>query len=270
MKIVRVVLFLLGLGICALTGKVLMGVGNVSAALGDAVVLESPIVLPENEGKIVILYGKPEMTAPAYDEELGLTLQTVKALRYKEAYEWTLGEKEEYAYKWVSKGMETLVGEAKIGEFVLSNETLIALPAESHYEDFDAQEASRYSLDKPSLGSADLYVLPLGSYYYAESNHRRSYEYAGTEAYRYRFFDAERYATMTFVGRQLGNTLVDSGVDGITRVYTDKKTRDEVVSSNKTALLVGSGVGMLLGAALVLLAVRKGKNTVPNQKRKKG
>ena len=53
MRIVRIVLFLLGLGICALAGKALMGVDDIGAALDDAVVLESPVVLKENEGKLV-------------------------------------------------------------------------------------------------------------------------------------------------------------------------------------------------------------------------
>ena len=37
----------------------MLGVDDVSAILNSAVMLESPVVLPENEGKMVIIFSRP-------------------------------------------------------------------------------------------------------------------------------------------------------------------------------------------------------------------
>ena len=88
----KIILLVLGVVLIALDIKAFVDLPGQNAALEAAVYLDEPVVVPENEGKMVIIHGKPEMTAPAYDEELGLTLNTIKAYRYAE----------EYKYGWVS------------------------------------------------------------------------------------------------------------------------------------------------------------------------
>ena len=80
----KIILIVLGAVLIALGGKGLMDIPAQKAVLENAVYLDEPVVLAENEGKLVIIHGKPEMTAPAYDEELGITLNTIKAYRYDE------------------------------------------------------------------------------------------------------------------------------------------------------------------------------------------
>ena len=114
----KIILIVLGAALIALSAKGLMGVPGQKAALEAAVYLEEAVVLPENEGKLVIIHGEPEMLAPAYDEELKLTINTIKAYRYKETYKQTSFTDEERKWEWVSGGQETLTGQAKIGESV--------------------------------------------------------------------------------------------------------------------------------------------------------
>ena len=286
MRILKILLFFLGLFIFVLGTDAYLGVDDVITALNEAVELDAPVILPENEGKIVILHGVPEMTASVYDEELGLTLHTVKAMRYKESYDLVSRDDGKSTWEWVGKGMETLVGEAKAGEFMLSDQILISLPADSDYKDFDPQEAERYNLDRSLQSQSVVYVLPKDAYYYAEealssrdnsligrSSYAVTADRTGTVAYHYRSFDAGKYDAMTFVGRQAGNMLIDSGVDGVLRVYTDIKTREEIVGSNKTMLVMGSRFGMVCGAAMMILAAKKKNRKTDvnqNQKRKKG
>ena len=284
MKIVRIVLLLLGLGICALACKALMGVDDIGAALDDAVVLESPVVLEENEGKLVVLYGVPEMTAPAYDEELGLTLETIKALRYNEQYKRTAGtEEEKTTWKWVSRGMETLYGEARLGEFSLDETVLKGLPTESDYTQFDQQEAKRYNLDRPTLSQPTVYVLEKGSYYYNEATLSRSgdgllgisaysatADREGTVAYHYRHFDAGRYDEMTIVGRQIGSTLTESGVDGLMSARTGVLTLDKLAETNRFYLTMGACMLMVFGLLLMLPAIKTVIPKKENKQRKKG
>ena len=104
-----------------------MDIPGQQAALDTAVYLDEPVVLPENEGKLVIIHGVPEMTAPAYDEELGLTINTIKAYRYAEEYKLISSEKLLYKYNWVSRGSKGIVGKASVGEFALDEKTLNGL-----------------------------------------------------------------------------------------------------------------------------------------------
>lgn len=283
MKILKAALLLPGLLIFALSVKAWLGVDDVRAAIEGAVELESAVALPENEGRLVILRGAPEMTAPVYDEELALTLDTVKALRYKEVYKKVKNEGGKSTWDWTAAGMQTLVGGAKVGEFTLSDEMIAAFPAESDYADFDAQEAARYSLYQPA-GSPLTYVLPEGAYYYKEDTRENVAENRfirelnreiiesrdGAEGYRYRFFDPQKNGEMTFVGRQEGHMLTDSGVDGVGRVFSGVKTKEAIAGENESTLVMGSRMGMVCGAALMILAAKAGNRKKGNQQRKKG
>ena len=68
MKIGKIILLVLGIALIALGVKGLMDIPGQQAALDAAMYLDKPFISPENEGKLVILQGKAEMIAPAYDE----------------------------------------------------------------------------------------------------------------------------------------------------------------------------------------------------------
>lgn len=272
-KIVRIILLVLGAALIALSVKGLTDIPRQKAVLEQAVYLEEPVVLPENEGKLVILHGVPELLSPVYDEELKLTLQTIKAYRYREVYKQTSASSKDKKWEWVPSGQTTLVGEAKLGEFELDEALLTAFPAEGHYEDFDPAETAEYSLYYPSIGSQQLYVLPEGGYYAdakttstdeAQRDQRAARELAslteGQSAYYYRFYPLDGGEEMTVAGVQQGNRLVkDETVGAIVR--TGVATREKVLSSNSTSLAAGSAVFLVLGALLILLALCKAKKT---------
>ena len=77
MKIGKIILLVLGIALIALGVKGLMDIPGQQAALDAAVYLDKPVISPENEGKLVILHGKAEMIAPAYDEELRMTIYSI-------------------------------------------------------------------------------------------------------------------------------------------------------------------------------------------------
>ena len=120
----KIILLVLGVALIALGIKSFVELPGQNAVLENAVYLDEAVILPENEGKMVIIHGKPEMTAPAYDEELGLTLNTIKAYRYAEEYKLISSEKLLYKYNWVSRGSKGIVGKASLGGFALDEKTL--------------------------------------------------------------------------------------------------------------------------------------------------
>lgn len=167
-KIGKLILMILGVGLVILSGRALLEIPGKTKILEEAVWLEEAVVLPENEGKLVIIHGEVEMTKPVYDEELGLTLNTVSAYRCDEEYRQTGFSSDERKWDWAPNGQKSLVGEAMIGEFELDDKILSVFPKEGCYEDFIPEEISRYGTDisNDTLVDDRTYVLVDAEMYY--------------------------------------------------------------------------------------------------------
>jgi len=282
LSIGRIILIVLGALIVWLSARALMGVPEQQKVLGDAVYLDEAVVLSENEGKVVIIHGKPQMTAPAYDEELGITLNSIKAYRYDEEYKLTSNEKSKSRYDWVSRGQKSIVGDAMIGEFDLDEKTLMGFPADSDYADFDNAEISvngyNTSYGKTTEGAVTdrLYVIvggPAGEAYYyspheysgADSsrivrnmNDNIAAEREGTKAYAYKVFTGVVSEEVTVAGIQQGNELIaHEALNAV--VANGVMTKNQLAKTEGAYLVIGSGVFLLLGLLLVFLGLRKTK-----------
>ena len=274
----KIILLVLGIALIALGIKNFADLPGQSDMLEAAVYLDEAVILPENEGKMVIIHGKPEMTALAYDEELGLSLDTIKAYRYAEEYKLTSSEKLEYQYGWVAKGQKSIVGKASLGEFALDEKTLIGLPADSEYEDFNMEEISAkgYEVSKGKTTEGAWtdrwWVIVGGTYYYdafeysgnldiphltREMNKEIAEEREGAKAYAYKVYTGTD-AGVTVAGIQQGSSLVAHEKLGAI-VKEGVQTKDQLLSSNKNGVIGGAVVFMLIGAVLVVLGIRKPK-----------
>lgn len=279
MKIGKLIFIVLGVALIALGIKGLMDIPGQQAALDAAVYLDEPVVLPENEGKLVIIHGKPEMTAPAYDEELGLTINTIKAYRYAEEYKLISSEKLLYKYNWVSRGSKGIVGKASVGEFALDEKTLNGFTADSEYDAFNMAElgANGYVMGREKTAEGALtdrwWVIVGGKYYYdafeysgnldiphitREMDKEIANEREGARAYAYKVYTGAGDQEVTIAGIQQGNRLVADDAIG-PMVRTGIQTKDQLLSSNKGGIIGGAAVFMALGAVLVFLGIRKPK-----------
>ena len=279
MKIGKIILIVLGVALIALGVKGLMDIPGQKALLENAVYLEEPTILPENEGELVIIHGKPEMAAPAYDEELGLTLNTIKAYRYAEEYKLTSSEQLQYKYGWVSKGQKSIVGKASLGEFARDEKMLVGFPADSEYEDFNMEElgANGYVLGrgKTTEGAPTerWWVIVGGKYYYdafeysgntdiphitREMNKEIALEREGAKAYAYKINTGAEGQEMTIAGIQQGTLLVADHTLGPI-VKDGVLSKERILSANQGGIMGGSIVFMLIGAVLAVLGLRKPK-----------
>lgn len=275
----KIVLLVLGIVLIALGVKAFVELPGQKAALEAAVYLDEAVLLPENEGKMVIIHGKPEMISPAYDEELGLTLNTIKAYRYDEEYKLKSSEKLLYKYGWVSKGSRNVVGKASLGGFTLDEKTLLGFPADSEYEDFNMAEISAHGYvagrGKTTEGAWTdrWWVIVGGKYYYdsfeysgnldiphvtREMNKAIADEREGAKAYAYKVYTGASYEEVTVAGIQQGSTLVAHEKLGPV-VKDGVLTKEQVVSANQGSSIGGAAVFMALGAVLVFLGIRKPK-----------
>ena len=289
----KIILIALGAVIIWLSVRALMDAPVYKEVLSSAVYLEEPVVLPENEGKMVIIHGTPEMIAPVYDEEIGITINAFKAYRYDEEYKQMAWESNRTLYDWATIGQKSLAGEASLGEFILDEKTIIAFPADVDYEDFDLAEieANGYNVSQGKTNEDARmnrwYVIVGGpegeAYYYAsselnpsldaplfvrESNRQIAAEREGTRAYAYKIHAGVVSEEVTVAGIQQGNTLVaHEKLLGV--VNNGVLTQEELVDTETGYLAGGSIAFLVLGLLLVFLGLRNGakKN---NAARKKG
>ena len=275
----KIILIVLGAVLIALGGKGLMDIPAQKAVLENAVYLDEPVVLAENEGKLVIIHGKPEMTAPAYDEELGITLNTIKAYRYDEEYKQTSREKGVFKYGWVSRGQKGIAGEASVGEFALDEKTINGLAADSEYEDFDMAEVSAKGYvvgrgkTKEGAWTDRWWVIVDGTYYYdsfeysndlsvphitREMDRDIAQEREGAKAYAYKVYTGMSSEEVTVAGIQQGTSLAADETLGVV-LRNGVFSKEEVLSSNTNSLIGGAIVFILLGVVLDILGLRKPK-----------
>ena len=237
----KIILVLFGAALIVWSAKGLMSVPGQRAALEAAVYLEEAVVLPENEGKLVIIHGEPEMLAPAYDEELKLTINSIHAYRYKETYKQTGFTDDERKWEW-------------------------------DYVDFDPAETKDYVLTYKSIATGEVCVLPDGGYY-ADTNvtyigdsffnflgaHSLGERLEGKTAYRYKYYNPEKNGVHTIAGVQQGNRLAkDENVGAFVRDGVLPK--EKVISANANSIIGGAAVFMLLGVVLIVLGLRKTKS----------
>ena len=267
----RILLIALGVLIVWFGVNSLIVVVEVRQTLGQAVYLEEPVALPENEGKTVIIHGKVEMTEPAYDDELGLTLDTIKAFRYDEEYESAYNEDDEMVYKWRTKEMKSFVGKAKMGEFELDASVLSVFPTESErYSDFDPKEIGKYGTEWRTYHT---YVLVDAYMYYPETdNLRHGREHAGDRVSYYRYYDPSAHEEMTtVVAVQRGNVLTAHEKSGAI-VEDGVWSREELMKKQMGVGFAASILFIVGGLVPVFSGLRgflKPKSKKKGKKRKK-
>lgn len=275
----KIILIVLGIALLALGIKGLMDIPKQKAVLEAAVYLDEPVVMPENEGKLVIIHGKPKMTAPAYDEELSITLNTIKAYRYDEEYKQTSSEKGVFKYGWVSRGQKGIAGKASVGEFALDEKMINGFAADSEYEDFDMAEISAKGYEvgrgktKEGAWTDRWWVIVDGSYYYdsfeysndlsiphvtREMDRSIAQEREGAKAYAYKVYTGLLSDEVTVAGIQQGASIVPDETLGVV-LRNGVFSKEEVLSSNTNSLMGGAIAFILLGVVLGILGVRKPK-----------
>jgi len=267
MNIKKIVLLALAAVMAALGVGAVGTIGGTSEYLESAVYLESPVLLPENEGKLVIISGTVEMTAPAYDPEYGITIQSPNAMRYTEQYSSMVkdsGDDEdegsiEYEWDWRPHGTNVdLMGGAKLGEFELDTEVVKFFPNATDYDDFDPKEVSRYSV-YTELGGITHVVVKGTSYVSKTTNHRIGYEYEGDIAVYYRCLDLSKNGEMTLVGIQQDGRLIH-GENKTVTVNAGIKTKDELIQGNKNTMMFGAGIEFAIAAICLFFALKSSKN----------
>ena len=253
-----VIVILLGL-LCAVS--TVRSCGTKRAAIqekvDDVVYVGQGSYDPANDGKIVIVCGELKVLEPAYDDELGLTIQAPRAMRSAKKMElkkWNLPATEENM-EWNSDlgvgALEVFLGEADVGTYHLSDEFLDNLMVGKEYE-FDDETLEEVGLtiltDRKYRGEKFIGTQRMGRGVFEE----------GARRYQYSVPDQSDGDMVTVIGIQEQGTLtyVKGATPNMLSGELDKKTalKKSGMSSGGvsifrvvlTILLLSTGIRMLL------------------------
>ena len=180
-----VIVILLGL-LCAVSTVRSCGTKRaaIQGKVDDVVYVGQGSYDPANDGKTVIVCGELKVLEPAYDDELGLTIQAPYAMRRAQKLkkkEWN-GSMTESNREWNSDlgvgGMEIFQGEADVGTYHLSDEFLDNLMLGREYE-FDEETLSEAGLtiltDRKYRGEKFIGTQRMGREVFEEGDRRYQY-----------------------------------------------------------------------------------------------
>ena len=253
-----VIVILLGL-LCAVS--TVKSCGTKRAAMqekvDDVVYVGQGSYDPANDGKTVIVCGELKVLEPAYDDELGLTIQTPYAMRRAQKLkkkEWN-GSMTESNREWNSDlgvgGMEFFQGAADVGAYHLSEEFIEQLMLGRQYE-FDEEMISEAGLailtDRKYSGDKFIGTQRMGRGVFEEGDRRYYYSVPfQSDGDMVTVIGIQEQGTLTYVKGATPNML--SG-------ELDKKTalQKSGMSSGGvsifrvvlTVLLLSTGIRMLL------------------------
>ena len=261
-KIAGVLLLVIGLFFAVSSLKMIfVDTPKMKSALKDAVYVGQGAINDANDGKIVIVCGPFELTTPSYDDELGLTIDSIRTSRSKQtmklnkatkatkanAETLTEEEKRNGVLEWSTAYRDkTLTGEGKIGNYTLSQDFIDAIVLNGTWHDYDRSEleASGYVWVTDANYSQKDFIEPL-------SQTQRNYK---ENDYRY-FYDGANFKTgqtVTAIGIQNGDTL--NAVAGITNNLMENELDRETAIAQGGVPGLGTSVFSIIFSFIPLLA----------------
>lgn len=246
-KLIAIVLIFLGVIMAAGAWLTYSEAPKAQEELKSAVFLEKPVVLQENEGKLVVCSGTMEMTAPARDKDLGLSFPSPRVRRRTEQRKVD-GDKKEWVIVHVDgSDSDNLYGQAKIGEFDLSPKLLRVLSTPKNCTEFDGEELERAGLMARNRLAERTYLYVLDSD--PPSKFQRGMRCS------YDMYDLKKAGTVTVVGFQKGRALYPSKHFSFMKGALN---REEFLKKQKRMSLLGNlmlgmiGISLLLGGILTI------------------
>lgn len=112
----------------------------------NAVLVTDGRILPENEGKVVIVQGVLEAPLPYVDEETGIALHSIVNHRQVKKLEFVYDSEEKKSYwSWTFTALpdyyggsnKIIVPDVRMGEYSVAKELLMSLTANDYREDYD-------------------------------------------------------------------------------------------------------------------------------------
>ena len=233
--------------------------------LEDIILLAKNEYLEENENKIVILSGKVEANELVNDDKFNTNIISPLIIRYVEYYKekdgnyrWEVQyeETEQYKYK-----KEIFSGSVKIGDFIITGDTLVKMSNNKPYQGFNKYDAEQYNLKLEEHKNSSTYLTEAPSVRNDDNNPK----YKDKMRIYYEYYDVSNTESKTIVGTQKDHNIVSTD-DFEVKVYDGIKTQSEIINelkkTNPSGQLFSLGAFLLFEIFGVYLIITRNKDSI--------
>ena len=271
-KIIGVILIIGGIFFASLAVKALVSSPQSYEKIKVAATIKDGKVIPENEGKLVVVSGTLKPAEQLQDPITGVKLPGVTAKRTVWTYEWDTNSDDEQVWDWKPEitdysekanfGINAeiltttmLAAPTLLGEFKVESKLLNPLIRNTEFTQYDEQSLNA-GWKVLSGGKESRYCVSKEHWLPKKSTGTYSTTGYGSQKISYGIVSPDDPLEYTIIGVQKGDTLIKSeDVDSVTTVK-GIMTAQEFAEENKKGVRGGSIFGIVTGILLAIIGVR--------------
>ena len=270
-KIIGVILIIGGIFFASLAVKALVASPQSYEKIRAATTIKDGKVIPENEGKLVVVSGTLKAAEPLQDPITGVKLPGVTAKRTVWTYERDTNSDDEQVWDWKPKNTDysekanfginaeiltttMLAAPTLLGEFKVESELLNPLIRNTEFTQYD-EESLKDGWKVLSGGKESRYCVSKENWLPKKTTGTYSTTGYGAQKISYGIVSSDDPLEYTIIGVQKGDTLIKSeDVDSVTTVK-GIMTAQEFAEENKKGVRGGSIFGIVAGILLAIIGV---------------
>ena len=267
-KIIGVILIIGGILFASLAVKAIMSAPQTYERIRAAATIKDGRVIPENEGKLVVVSGTLKPAEQLQDPITGVKLPGVTAKRTVWTYKQDTGSGDEKVWDWYPENTDysekgnfginaeiltstMLAAPTLLGEFKVESKLLNPLIRNTEFTQYD-EESLKDGWNLLSGGKESRYCVSKEHWLPKKTTGMYSTTGYGSQKISYGIVSPDDPLEYTIIGVQKGDTLIKSeDVDSVT-TFKGIMTADEFADKSKKEARGGSIFGIVAG---ILLAV---------------
>ena len=270
-KIIGIILIIGGLLFAALAVKALVSAPQSYEKIRTAATIKDGKVIPENEGKLVVVSGTLKPAEQLQDPITGVKLPGVTAKRTVWTYKQDTNSDDETVWDWKPENTDysekanfginaeiltttMLAAPTVLGEFKVESKLLNPLIRNTEFKQYD-EKSLNAGWKVLSGGRESRYCVSKENWLPKKSTGMYSTTGYGAQKISYGIVSPDDPLEYTIIGVQKGDTLIKSeDVDSVTTVK-GIMTAQEFAEENKKGVRGGSIFGIVAGILLAIIGV---------------
>lgn len=270
-KIIGVILIIGGILFVSLTIKALVSAPQSYEKIRAAATIKDGRVIPENEGKLVVVSGTLKPAEQLQDPITGVKLPGVTAKRTVWTYKQDTNSDDEKVWDWKPENTDysekanfginaeiltttMLAAPTLLGEFKVESKLLNPLIRNTEFKQYD-EKSLNAGWKVLSGGRESSYCVSKENWMPKKSTGTYSATGYGAQKISYGIVSPDDPLEYTIIGVQKGDTLIKSeDVDSVT-TFKGLMTAEEFAEENKKGVRGGSIFGIVAGILLAIIGV---------------
>lgn len=270
-KIIGVILIIGGILFVSLTIKALVSAPQSYEKIRAAATIKDGRVIPENEGKLVVVSGTLKPAEQLQDPITGVKLPGVTAKRTVWTYKQDTNSDDEKVWDWKPENTDysekanfginaeiltttMLAAPTLLGEFKVESKLLNPLIRNTEFKQYD-EKSLNAGWKVLSGGRESSYCVSKENWLPKKSTGTYSTTGYGAQKISYGIVSPDDPLEYTIIGVQKGDTLIKSeDVDSVT-TFKGLMTAEEFAEENKKGVRGGSIFGIVVGILLAIIGV---------------